>query len=379
MADSAKGNQEHPDSPGGWRGLADLLDRHRGERHIIVLQEYPDPDAISSALAHRLASASFDIRTDIVHGGRISHQENRALVKLLDVDLMRFHERFGADEYDGAVFVDNQGTTARDIVDELEAAGVPTLVVVDHHEGQDVLKPAFSDIRRIGSTAAIYGSYLEDGLVSLEADNQEHARVATALMHGILSDTSGFIRATPQDFSAAAYLVRFRDVGLLEQIMSQARSRQTMDVIHRALGDRRIAESYSIVGVGYLRSEDRDAIPQAADFLLTEETVQTSIVYGIVRDDSEGETLVGSLRTSKLTLDPDEFIKDVFGKDEEGQYFGGGKFSAGAFEIPIEFLAGDADESYEDMKWQVYEAQVRKKLFEKIGVPTEPGPDDVEE
>ena len=79
--------------------------------------------------------------------------------------------------------------------------------------------------------------------------------------------------------------------------------------------------SVSVAGVGYLRYEDRDAIPQAADFLITEENVHTAVVYGIVHDEDEEkkELVVGSLRTNKITLDPDEFIKEAFGKDSQGR------------------------------------------------------------
>jgi nanoRNase/pAp phosphatase (c-di-AMP/oligoRNAs hydrolase) len=43
---------------------------------------------------------------------------------------------------------------------------------------------------------------------------------------------------------------------------------------------------------------------------VTEENVHTAMVYGIVHDeDEEVEVVIGSLRTNKLTLDPDEFIK----------------------------------------------------------------------
>ncbi|MGH9879428.1 MAG: DHH family phosphoesterase, partial [Nitrososphaerales archaeon] len=71
---------------------------------------------------------------------------------------------------------------------------------------------------------------------------------------------------------------------------------------------------------------------------------------------------------SKITLDPDEFIKAVFGKNAAGRYFGGGKLSAGGFEIPIEFLAGDHSEDYRERKWQVYDSQIKHKIFTKIGV-----------
>ncbi|MDX1599990.1 MAG: bifunctional oligoribonuclease/PAP phosphatase NrnA [Anaerolineales bacterium] len=347
--------------------LADLLAEHGGERHAVILQEYPDPDAISSALAHRLLGKEHGIEVDLIHGGRVSHQENLALVSLLDLELVRFDSDVEFDAYDGAVFVDNQGTTAQEVVDALAKAGVPILAVVDHHEPQNFLEPEFSDIREIGATASIYVDYIRNGLVELVEGEEEHTKVATALLHGILSDTNRFVRATERDFEAAAYLSQFRDVGLLEKIMSQARSRQTMEIIQRALEDREIVESYSIVGVGYLRSEDRDAIPQAADFLMSEENVHTAIVFGIVRQGEEGEAMVGSMRTSKLTLNPDEFIKDVFGQSDDGRYFGGGKRSAGAFEIPIEFLAGEAGDEFEEMKWQVYDTQVRRKIYHKIG------------
>lgn len=371
MADEGRTMVQEAEKGARAQALADLLSQHAGERHVIVLQEYPDPDAISSALAHRLLGEQHDIQTDILHGGRVSHQENLALVSLLDVDLTRLEPGMDLSKYDGAVFVDNQGTTAQPVVEALQEAGVPVLAVVDHHEPQELLEPDFSDVREVGATATIYVDYIRSGLVELMEGEEKHVKVATALMHGILTDTNRFTRATEDDFGAAAYLSDYRDLALLEQIMSQARSRQTMEIIHRALENRSIVESYSVVGVGYLRSEDRDAIPQAADFLMSEENVHTAIVFGIVREGEKDEAMVGSMRTSKLTLDPDEFIKDVFGQSEDGRYFGGGRRSAGAFEIPIEFLAGDAGDEFEEMKWQVYETQVRRKIYGKIGVDEE--------
>jgi nanoRNase/pAp phosphatase (c-di-AMP/oligoRNAs hydrolase) len=345
-----------------------ILEAHRGQRHLVVLQAYPDPDAIASAFAHRLISARFDIETAIVYSGKISHRQNVALVKLLGIELNRYDGDLNLAGYHGAVFVDNQGTTSEAIVRALEAAGVPALIVVDHHDPQDRLKPKFSDLRHVGATATIYAEYLERGLLELDKSQRDHVVAATALMHGLLTDTSGFIRASAEDFHAASFLSRFRDADLLEQIMSQARSKQTMEVIRRALGNRSIIENFSLAGIGYLRAEDRDAIPQAADFLLTEENVHTAIVYGIVAGDDHQETVVGSMRTSKITLSPDDFIKEVLGKNGAGQYYGGGKASAGGFEIPIGFLSGDHHEDYRKLKWQVYDEQVKRKLLAKIGV-----------
>jgi len=350
--------------------MAQVLEAHRGERHIVVLQDFPDPDGISSAFAHQIISAEFDVAVDIVYSGRISHLQNVALVKLLGIDLIRYTPSLDLDQYAGAVFIDNQGTSAEAITQALEEREIPPLIVVDHHEPQERLTPEFSDIREVGATATIYAQHLADGLLQMEKSRKEHVVAATALMHGIITDTNDFIRAGDEDFRAAAFLSRYRDADLLEQIMSQARSKQTMETIRRALTERVTAESFSIAGIGYLRAEDRDAIPQAADFMLTEENVHTAIVYGIVTGDDQEEILIGSMRTSRITVDPDEFIKEVFGKDALGKYFGGGRPMAGAFEIPVGFLSGGKDEAYRDQKWRVYDNQIKHKLFDKIGIKT---------
>ena len=348
--------------------IRDVFEAHRGERHVVVIQDFPDPDAISSAYAHKLLSGHFEIDVDIVYSGVISHQQNVALVKLLGISLVKYHGSLDLGQYDGAVFVDNQGTTSEEIVAALEQAGVPILIVVDHHKLQDRLKPEFSDIRGTGATATIYSDYLERGLLELDKTRKDHVVAATALMHGIMTDTGGFVQASAEDFRAAAFLSKFRDTDLIGQVISQARSRQVMEIIRQALGNRVIAESFSIAGIGYLRADDRDAIPQAADFLLTEENVHTAIVYGIMARDDGEEKLIGSMRTAKMTIDPDEFIKGVFGKGTSGYYFGGGKLSAGGFEIPVGFLSGGYGEEYRDLKWRVYDAQIKHRLFTKIDV-----------
>lgn len=348
--------------------LFDVLSGHRGERHIIVLHAYPDPDAISSAYAHRLLSAHFGIETDIVYCGAISHGQNIALIRLLKLDLTPYQPELDLKQYAGAIYVDNQGTTRGALYEALAAANIPALVVVDHHEAQKHLQPVFSDIRRIGATATIYAEYLENGPVKLNKSVDAHMAVATALLHGIMVDTANFVRAGAEDFHAAGFLSQFSDANVLSQIMSQSRSKPTLEIISRALASRTVVANYSIAGVGYVRSENRDAIPQTADFLISEENVHTSIVYGIVTGDNGEEQLVGSVRTSKLVLDPDQFIKDVMGKDAAGRYFGGGKQTAGGFQIPIDFLSGNGSDRYVDLKWQVYDAQVKRKILAKIEV-----------
>ncbi|MCP9493987.1 MAG: bifunctional oligoribonuclease/PAP phosphatase NrnA [Pyrinomonadaceae bacterium MAG19_C2-C3] len=346
--------------------LARILEARRGERHCIVLQSFPDPDAISSALAHKLIASRFDIECDIGYDGIVSHHENIALIELLDIDLTRICERDELKQYSGSVFVDNQGTTSG-LTDRLTEAKVPVVAIVDHHELQNILQAEFTDIRDASATATIYAQYLQ-ALAPLEYGNSEHTRLATALMHGIRSETLGLSRAQPADYLATGYLAEFVDQTTLDSILSVERSRKSMDVIKSALEMREMRENYSVSGVGYVRYEDRDAIPQAADFLLTEENVHTAIVYGIVRKPGEREMIIGSLRTRKPTLNPDAFIKEALGANEKGRFYGGGRREAGGFEIPVGFLAGTFDDEFMRRKWKLYDAQIKRRLWTKIGV-----------
>ncbi|HYE65750.1 MAG TPA: bifunctional oligoribonuclease/PAP phosphatase NrnA [Pyrinomonadaceae bacterium] len=348
-------------------GLAALLEAHRGERHILVLQSFPDPDAISSALAHQMIAAGFNIECDIAYDGIISHHENVALVELLDITLVRIGEQDNLARYQGSVFIDTQGTTTG-LTERLGKAGVPVLAIIDHHELQGVIKAEFTDIRDIGATATIYTQYLESGLLKLERSDPGHVRLATALMHGIRSETAGLLSALREDFMAAAYLAEYVDQAVLADILAVTRSRKVMNIIKTALENRTVHDNYSVAGIGYLRYEDRDAIPQAADFLLTEENVHTAIVYGMLEKPGGGEAIIGSLRTKKATLNPDAFLKDALGGLEPGRYYGGGRREAGGFEIPIGFLAGSSDEDFRRRKWRLYDEQIKRKLWAKLGI-----------
>jgi nanoRNase/pAp phosphatase (c-di-AMP/oligoRNAs hydrolase) len=352
--------------------LRQTLEKHRGEHQIVVIQDFPDPDALSSAWAYQLIAQQYEIQCDIVYAGTLSHQENIALVKLTELPAKRWGVNTLKDRdlstYQGCVLVDSQGTTSQ-LIPLVKQAKIPIVVVIDHHSQQGDLEAEFIDVRpQIRATATILTQYIQAGLLGLNSNNKSHVKCATALMHGVRSDTNGLLQAQEDDLLAAAYLSRYYDCQLLNAVLQSARSRRVMDVIERSLKNRKLKNNFSIAGVGYLRYEDRDAIPQAADFLVTEENVHTAVVYGIVHDeDEEIEVVIGSLRTSKLTLDPDEFLKEALGQDGQGRFYGGGRNMAGGFEIPIGFLSGANDNAeYTKLKWEVFDSQIKQKLLRLV-------------
>jgi len=332
---------ETPELPATrWAELAGVLQHLRGEQMLVLLNGYPDPDNIASGLALQFLARQFEIEATLLCFHEVSHQENRALVKRLAVDLVLYDDRFDLSPYSAYAIVDSQKPETP-IQDALK--GKSFVAFIDHHKRSGEVQAQFVDVREdAGSTAGIFGEYLRHALPQgLDADDPDHLRLATALLHAIRTDTGDLLHASRLDFEACAYLWPAVDEELLRKIAAQSRSPAVMDMIQAALERKRIYDNFLFSDVGFVRKENRDGIPQAADFLLSREGTDTVLVFGIV----DGKTVDGSLRTRSDVINPDAFLKKAFGIDEErGSHYGGGNVrDKGGFQIPIGFLAHHKD------------------------------------
>lgn len=337
--------------------LAQLFEEFRGGNHLIILQGAPDPDAISSALALEFLGARHEIETTILAFQVPSHHENRALVKRLGINITYWEDSFDVGSFDTYSIVDSKRFHTK-LDKRLQENNVAFLAFVDHHR-EDVSSPTarLVDIRpHYGSTAAIICEYLAEAFPKgLESTDQEHVRIATALMHGIRSDTSTFLRSTPMDYQAAAFIAPSVDHRTLKMIERKVLTSGVLAMFENALVRKRVHDNFIFSDVGYVRSADRDGIPQAAELLLAREGTDTVLVFGIVDE----KTIDGSFRTTSETINPDEFLKGFLGvSPESGEYYGGGNIrDKGGFQIPLGFLG-----LFED-KNQVY--SMAKETIEK--------------
>ena len=348
-------------APSKWAELAAVLERHRGERLLIVLTGYPDPDNIASGLALQNLGKEFGIESRLMSFHEVSHQENQALVTMLELDLWLYDNRCDIEPYGMYALVDSSrsDTPIQDLL-----AKKHFLACVDHHKKSGPIPAEFVDVREdAGSTAGIFAGYLREAHAEgLNPNNPEHVTLATALMHGIRSDTRQLLEASQSDLLGAAYLWPAVDQALLRKISAQSLSPAVMDMIQAALERRRVYDNFLVSDVGFVRKEHRDGIPQAADFLLTRAGIDTVLVFGIV----EGKMIEGSLRTRSDTINPDAFLKKAFGIDEErGAHFGGGNTrNKGGFQIPIGFLSQHKDR---DQLYRLAVEVIHEKFLEAIG------------
>lgn len=286
------------------------------ERLAVVTHDNPDPDAIASGVALMRLATAVGCEAVVCYYGDISHQENRAFVNLLELELRRLDPDEGLSAFDGVALVDH----AEPGVNDQLPADTAVDIVIDHHPPRGQVEGRFVDVRvDVGATSTLLVEYLVGYGRQIDTD------VATALLFGIHVDTDAFRRGvSPRDFEAAATLVDAADLPLLDSIESPSIDRGTYDVLAQAI-DSRVVEGevlFSFVG----RITNRDVLPQAADRLLQLEGVTTTVVYGIM----DGTVYI-SARSRADDMDLGGAMRDAF--DPVGS--AGGHLDMAGAQLPL--------------------------------------------
>ncbi len=315
------------------------------ERLAVVTHDNPDPDAIASAVALGRIAESVGCEVDVCYFGDITHQENRAFVNLLEFELTNLEPGEVLDTYDGIALVDHSRPGVNDGLPE----GLQVDVVIDHHPPRAPVEARFVDLRSdVGATSTLLVDYLEYFGMELTED------VATGLLFGIRVDTKEFTReVAPADFEAAGTLIPHADLGMLERIETPSVSADTFEVIATAIGNRRREGSVLLSCVG--RINQRDALAQAADRLLTLDGVTTTLVYGVL----DG-TIYASARSRGNDVDLGETLRDAFGQIGSA---GGHADMAGA-QITLGVL--DEVEDRDESLMEIVEAVVSERFLEEL-------------
>lgn len=341
------------EKPAPREALERVLSSVHGEPLVILLTGHPDPDAIGAALAHQRICESFGVPAAIAHVLPVSHRENRALVKLLNIEMQQLTAPSELSSYKYFSLVDTSTPEANfDLPADLKL-----LTVVDHHTrvGGPRVEAPFVDLRpHYGATCSMYAEYLQQGLAPLTGERREDARIATGLLFGIQTDTDDFTNATPADFAAAAYAKAYCDIDILKRVGRRTVSASAMNVLGQALSSLKVIRDFAYAGVGTVPLGDRDAIGGAADYILMREDIDTVLVYGIVEDRVDG-----SLRTNSPSVDPAVFLQTAFGRDRDGKPYGGGRADKGGFQIPLGLLAECEDT---DRLWTLVTEMIESRL-----------------
>jgi len=327
------------------RRLLRVLRRIDG-RLAVVTHDNPDPDAIGAALALATVAESVGVDADACYFGDISHQENRAMVNLLDLDLRNLRPGHDMSEFAGIALVDHSRPGVNDGLPEETTVDI----VIDHHPPRAPIEASFVDLRHeVGATSTLLADYLD------RLDIEPSRTVATALLFGLRVDTNDFVReVSPRDFEAAASLLPYVDADLLDRVETPSMSAEVLDTLGRAIRNREVHGSALASCVGEIR--DRDALAQASDRLLDMEGVTVTLVYGF-----KGGSVYASGRARGAAIDLGETLRDALGPMGSA---GGHADMAGA-QIPLGILADVGGESAEPLS-EVLEEVISGHFFETL-------------
>lgn len=339
--------------PAGGMGLLASTIRSLSKPLAVVAHDNPDPDAIASAVGLVTIAQSVGVPADAYYFGEISHQENRALVNLLDLSLYPVEiDSFDPADYGTIALVDHAQPGVNDSLPPETKAGI----VVDHHPPRMPIDRTdrYVDIRpTVGSTSTIITEYFRR--LGIQPDQA----LATALLYGIQTDTRGFTReVSAADFEAASELSEFASSEDLKRIESPSISGSVVDTLATAIKRRDVRDSALTTCVGEI--SDRDALAQTADDLLNMEDITTVVVYGYT-----DEMIYVSGRTRGTPLDLGAVFRDAL--DRIGS--AGGHANMAGAQLPLGIIR-DVDET-EDLTTVVHEL-ISERIFSALDVAAEP-------
>jgi nanoRNase/pAp phosphatase (c-di-AMP/oligoRNAs hydrolase) len=263
-------------------------------RVLILMQDDPDPDAIASALALRTVLGRRPAAAPIATFGRITRPENRAMTRILDIDVEQM-EPAAVRTFDAVAMVDVQPSFFEERLGDVA-------LVIDHHPEERPIQARMKDVRpSYGATSTILTEYLR------AADAKITPRLATALLYGIKADTRYLERGTTKaDVDAFGFLHPLANHNALRRIERPDLPEAALDTLALGIGRRELVDGvmFSHLGpVGY-----PELVAQFADLFLQVEGAEWSVVSGIVN----GEIHI-SVRNVGYVRGAGEVVRAAFG------------------------------------------------------------------
>jgi len=284
---------------------------------LIVLQDFPDPDALGAAAALRELARGFgDTTTTIACGGFVGRAENQAMLRYLGLNVQPL-AKVNRSQFDCIAMVDTQpGAGNNDLPEDV----IPD-IVIDHHPMRPMTRRSpFFDVRKpYGATSTILHEYM------VCAETEVPTPLATAMLYGIRSDTNDFGREAIQaDINAFLSLYPGANKRVLGRIGMARVPREYFQVMMTALQKARSYGECILTSLG--RIDNPDMVSEMADLLLRDQETSWAMCHAVY----EEEILV-SLRTSDMQADAGELMHKIVGCRGTG---GGHSVMAGG-QIPL--------------------------------------------
>lgn len=274
--------------------LLDLLNRN--DDWLIMVNA--DPDAMASALALKRILARRAGKVHMARINAITRPDNLAMARYLRIPLIAWSDTLRP-FFQKFALVDSQPHHNPAFAD------VPFSIVVDHHPlvPEHPTQAAYVDIRpQYGAASTIFAEYLRALRI------RPGARLATALLYGIRTDTGSFTRKVADaDIRAYQWLAPYADTAVLNRITRSEYLPEWLKYFTRAFTS--LHESVKGGAYAFLGEvENPDILVVVADFFTRVHGLRWIAICGVYK-----ETVVIIFRGDGVSLDLGAFAAERFG------------------------------------------------------------------
>lgn len=282
--------------------------------HVYIqMHNFPDQDAIASAMGLQHLLKTRGKSSTIIYHGIIDKENTLMMIDILNIELKPL-EAIEFNESDEIIVIDGQKGN-------MNMHGITGNVIacIDHHKKQNTDCYLFYDIPTgIGACSSIIASYYKENGIELPVN------VATALVYGQRIDTTYLTRnASELDIDMFHYLYKVSNQSQLRRFDSSTMNVSNLQNYQNAISNLRI---YGYIGISNVGNHCSEAmIGSISDFLLTLAEIDFTLLYSY-----RAGGLKFSIRCTWDTID----VSDVINTALQGYGEGGGHSDMAAGFIP---------------------------------------------
>ena len=274
--------------------IKQLLSQFSGTSKVLVIIN-ADPDAIASAMAVKRILWRRVSEVMITYFNKITRPDNLAMIEYTEAGMVPLAE-VDRSVFDKFVVVDSQPDHNENF------SGIKYDAIIDHHP-LSCCDGGFVDVRPdYGACSTMFTEYMRS--LSIKPS----AKLASALMLGIKTDTANFTRqASSRDIRAFQFLYKYANMNIVTKVERAQMTEADLNFLGNAIRDRNIRDNRAFYHAGTMSKPDELVV--AADFFLSIAGVNWSVVSGVV-----DKKLIVILRNDGLRKGAGKTAQEAFAK-----------------------------------------------------------------
>lgn len=335
--------QKFSQSPSRIKDVLKALDDQlqKAKSVLIVLHDNPDPDALASGLSLATLAESFcGTKATIAYGGLLGRSENRAMVSLLEIPLVKM-ESINFTKYDCIAMVDTQPGQGNNSL----PLHIKTNIVFDHHaSSSDINADLVVYNSKIGATATLLCELL------IMAGIDFKVNLATAIAYAIRSETQELRReANRRDIQAYLTVYPLCSLPKMGAITNPTLVDSYFHELAIALNRACKFRQLMFIPLGYVGAPE--IIAEMADMFLRRERTSWVLAVGNING-----TMYLSLRTNKKDAKAFRIIQKIVQNNVNAG--GHDQFAGGRIDL----------ENADPADMMFLEESVRNRFAEALGI-----------